>query len=181
MTHTIRAVTAADLPALFSYLGEQLIENGRKGNPLFQPVPRTDDPSLPLAIRSRFTNGLAAAVGEPGWRRAWIAVDGRDAIAGHVDLRARPEPGSAHRAMLGMGVHPGSRRLGLGMRLIDAAAAWARENGFEWIDLEVLSVNTPAIALYQRSGFAMIGEFADMYRIDGERHAYTLMSLHIQP
>lgn len=175
----IRAVTNADLPALFAYLGEQLTENGRNGSPLFQPVPRTDDPVVPLAMRSRFTNGLATPVGEPGWRRAWIALDEGGGIAGHADLRARPEPGSGHRALLGMGVHRNSRRLGLGVRLIDTVAQWAALQGFSWIDLEVLSANQPAVALYQRCGFSTIGEFPDMYRIDGESHAYTLMSLRV--
>ncbi|MFD2365021.1 GNAT family N-acetyltransferase [Pseudoduganella sp. GCM10020061] len=172
----IRAATPADLPALFAYLGEQLMENGSGGSPLFQPVPRTADPVVPLPIRSRFTNGLATPVGEAGWRRAWLAIAGDGAIAGHIDLRARPEQGCAHRTMLGMAVQRDYRRLGLGLRLIDTAAAWAREAGFAWIDLEVLSGNTPAIALYHRAQFGVAGEIVDMYRIDGESHASTLMT-----
>jgi len=177
VTYTIRPVSAGDLPALFAYLGEQLTENGRNGMPLFQPMPRTSDPTVPQAMQDRFTSGIATPVGEPGWRRAWIAVDGSGAIAGHIDLRARSEQAAYHRTLLGMGVHREHRRAGLGSKLIESASTWARlEAGFQWIDLEVLSVNVPAIGLYERTGFTRTGEVADMFIIDGERHGYTFMS-----
>ena len=69
------------------------------------------------------SSALGTPVGEPGWRRAWLALDEDGAIAGHVDLRARPERPAAHRALLGMGVHRDHRRQGLGARLIDTALA----------------------------------------------------------
>ena len=181
MTPAIRAVTSADLPALFAYLGEQLTENGRHGNPLFQPMAPTSDPAVPPAMKARFTNGLATPVGEPGWRRAWIAVGAHGEIAGHIDLRARPDAEASHRVLLGMGVHRDHRRAGLGMRLIGTARGWAgAQPGFDWIDLEVLSANRPAIALYERAGFLRTGEIPDMFRIGGERHAYTFMSLPLK-
>jgi ribosomal protein S18 acetylase RimI-like enzyme len=176
VTYTIRPVIAGDLPALFAYLGEQLTENGRDGVPLFQPMPRTSDPAVPQAMQDRFTIGIATPVGQPGWRRAWIAVADSGAIAGHIDLRARSEQAASHRTMLGMGVHRAHRRAGLGITLIESASDWATVNAFQWIDLEVLSVNRPAIALYERTGFIKTGEIADMFVIDGERHGYTLMS-----
>jgi ribosomal protein S18 acetylase RimI-like enzyme len=91
-------------------------------------------------------------------------------------LRARADEEAAHRVMLGMGVHRNARRQGLGLRLIGQAEAWARARGFAWIDLEVLSVNQAAIALYRQAGFEQTGEVQDMFRIDGEPHAYTAMS-----
>lgn len=58
------------------------------------------------------------------------------------------------------------------------AAAWAGATGqLAWIDLEVLSCNVPAVNLYRQAGFRTLGQFADMFRIDGESHGYTLMSL----
>ena len=56
-----------------------------------------------------------------------------------------------------MGAQRDYRRLGLGLRLIEHAARWARDNGLAWIDLQVLSVNQPAIALYRRAGFIQTG------------------------
>ncbi|WP_020656002.1 GNAT family N-acetyltransferase [Massilia niastensis] len=172
----IRAVAIADLDALFAYLGDQLDENGRNGMPLFQPMSRAVT-GVPDAMRARFTAGLATKLGEPGWRRAWIAVDAGGAIAGHVDLRGRADPESAHRAILGMGVHRDHRRAGLGARLVEAAVAWARETPpLAWIDLDVLSANHAARALYARTGFVQTGEIEDLYRIDGESHGSVMMS-----
>jgi ribosomal protein S18 acetylase RimI-like enzyme len=175
----IRPADAADLPAFFAYLDDHLRDNGRDGAPLFQPPPvptmRTQSP-LPPGLRIAFIKGLDIPVGEPGWRRLWLALDARGSIAGHVDVRARPEPSARHRAMLGMGVHRAHRRRGLGMQLVDTAIAWARsETGLKWIDLEVLSDNHPAVALYLRAGFTMTARIEDMLEIDGVSHDLSYM------
>jgi ribosomal protein S18 acetylase RimI-like enzyme len=163
----IRPAGAADLPPFFVYLDDHLRDNGRDGAPLFQPLSRAQS-QLPPGLKVAFIEGLAIPVGEPGWRRLWLAVDSRGSIAGHIDLRARPEPLARHRAMLGMGVHRAYRRRGLGAQLVDTAVDWARsQDGLKWIDLEVLSENRPAVALYLRSGFAMTARIEDMLEIDG--------------
>ena len=173
---TIRPAVHTDLAALFAYLNDHLADNGKDGAPLFQPMARSES-RLPPEKEAGFITGLGTAVGEPGWRRAWLALDDTGAIAGHIDLRARPERPAAHRALLGMGVHRDHRRQGLGVRLIDAAMAWARaEAGIAWVDLEVLSMNRAARDLYERTGFAMVSEVPDMFRIDGAQHAYTFMT-----
>ncbi|AXA91920.1 GNAT family N-acetyltransferase [Massilia sp. YMA4] len=178
--YTIRAAAAADLPDFFPYLADQLAENGVGGMPLFQPMPRGQR-SVPPGRIEAFTNGLATPLTEPGWRRLWLAFDGA-AIRGHIDLRARPEAESVHRALLGMGVHRAARRSGLGMALLDTAIDWAVAHGpLDWIDLEVLSVNEPARALYRKRGFVQTGEIADLLRIDGERHGYAYMALALRP
>ncbi len=55
-----------------------------------------------------------------------------------------------------------------------------RHCGFEWIDLQVLSVNTPAIALYHRTGFQKTGEIPAMFHIDGQAFDYTSMSKRLR-
>ena len=176
MALTIRPAVHTDLAALFAYLNDHLADNGKDGAPLFQPMARSES-RLPADKEAGFITGMGTPVGEAGWRRVWLALDDQGAIAGHIDLRARPEKPAAHRALLGMGVHRDHRRHGLGARLIDAAMDWARaEAGIDWVDLEVLSVNRPARSLYERCGFAILGETDDMFRIDGERLAYTFMT-----
>jgi ribosomal protein S18 acetylase RimI-like enzyme len=173
---TIRPADAADLPAFFVYLDDHLRDNGRDGAPLFQPLSRAQS-QLPPGLKAAFVDGLAIPVGEPRWRRLWLALDGRGSIAGHIDLRARPEPGARHRVMLGMGVHRTYRRRGLGGRLLSTAVEWARDEArLKWIDLEVLSENHPAVALYLRSGFTMTARIADMLEIDGLAHDLTYMT-----
>jgi RimJ/RimL family protein N-acetyltransferase len=173
---TIRSVAVADLPALFVYLDDHLQDNGRAGMPLFQPMARADS-RFPTDKRAAFAIGLNAAVGAPGWRRAWMALGEDNTICGHVDLRARPERASIHRCLLGMGVHRDARRQGLGERLLATALDWARsEPALDWVDLEVLSSNLPARRLYERCGFSFAGELPDLFRIDGEQHGYVYMT-----
>jgi ribosomal protein S18 acetylase RimI-like enzyme len=176
----IRPADAADLPAFFAYLEDHLRDNGRDGAPLFQPPPAPTmraQSRLPAGLRIAFIKGLDVPVGEPGWRRLWLALDGRGSIAGHVDLRARPEPLAKHRAMLGMGVHRAYRRRGLGLQLVDAAVGWARrQDGLKWVDLEVLSENRPAVALYLHAGFTMTARIEDMLEIDGASHDLSYMT-----
>jgi ribosomal protein S18 acetylase RimI-like enzyme len=172
----IRPADAADLPAFFVYLDDHLRDNGKDGTPLFQPLSRAQS-QLPPGLKVSFVEGVAIPVGEPRWRRLWLALDPRGSIAGHIDLRARPEPLARHRAMLGMGVHRAYRRRGLGAKLLDTAVNWARgEDALKWIDLEVLSENHPAVALYLRAGFTMTALIEDMLQIDGVSQDLSYMT-----
>jgi ribosomal protein S18 acetylase RimI-like enzyme len=176
----IRQLAEDELPALFSYLDDHLADNGRNGTPLFQPLSRAES-RFTVDKAAGFAAGLRIAIGDPGWRRVWVARDDAGAIAGHIDLRARPERPALHRTLLGMGVHRDFRRQGLGLSLIDTARDWAlAQPGLDWIDLEVMSVNQAARALYLHAGFVTTGETPDMFRIDGERHGYAFMTLKLR-
>lgn len=179
MTFTIRPLHVEELAVFFHYLNDHLQDNGRAGAPLFQPMSRAS-PGFPPEKAAGFTAGLQASLGLPGWRRVWVALEGEE-IIGHIDLRARPEPAARHRCLLGMGVHRNARRGGLGTALVATAAAWARSQGLEWLDLEVLAGNAPARALYRKAGFVQTGEIADLFRIDGESLGYVFMSLQLMP
>jgi ribosomal protein S18 acetylase RimI-like enzyme len=173
----IRSVGMDDLPLLFLYLDDHLQDNGKNGTAWFAALSHAHS-RFSVDKAASYTAALAIEVGEAGWRRAWIACNRDGAVVGHVDLHARPEPSTSHRCLLGIGVHRDYRCQGLGQRLLDIALAWARaQPGLDWMDLEVLSHNEPALRLYQRAGFATIGEIADMFRIDGQSLAYTLMTL----
>ncbi len=77
-------------------------------------------------------------------------------LAGHVGLDQTPgEP-----QVVSMWVDPARRRSGLAGRLLDAVMAWARDRGAERVHLWVTEGNSPAIALYERFGFAFTGESA---------------------
>ena len=52
-----------------------------------------------------------------------------------------------------MGVLPAWRRRGIGRRLLQQVQANARRAGLHAIDLEVLTRNTAALALYEAAGF----------------------------
>lgn len=167
------------LAQLFQYLDNQLQENGRGGMPLFQPLSRHQS-RVPPEKAAAFAASFSVPFGQPGWRHMWIALDTLGAIAGHVDLRARSDPASSHRALLGMGVHRDYRRFGLGRQLVETALAWAAATPLEWVDLDVLSVNLAARRLYERAGFVVTGEVPDLYRIDGESHGSVMMSRRVR-
>jgi ribosomal protein S18 acetylase RimI-like enzyme len=177
MTISIRPALPDDLTSFFAYLNEHLKDNGKDG-PLFQPMPRACS-YFPVEKQASFQHGMATPLDGAGWRRLWLAEED-ERIVGHIDLRARPEGAARHRMLLGMGVDRGVRRCGLGMRLLGTAIEWAKaQTGFDWVDLEVLSVNEPARALYRKFGFEQTGEIGDMFRIDGEGLGYTFMSLRL--
>jgi ribosomal protein S18 acetylase RimI-like enzyme len=177
---SIRPALEADLPPFFAYLDDHLRDNGADGTPLFQPLPR-DQLRMPAGLRLAFIKGLSMPVGQPGWRRLWLALGPTGNIAGHIDLRARPEAMAAHRAMLGTGVQRLYRRRGLGRQLVDTAVAWARkEAGIDWVDLEVLADNQPAVALYLRADFRMIARIEDMVRVDGRSYDLCYMTLALR-
>ncbi len=54
-------------------------------------------------------------------------------------------------------VFPECRRKGAGDALVSAMTEYARENGLARLTLEVRASNSPAIALYEKHGFARIG------------------------
>ena len=180
---TIRPAANADLAPFFAYLDDHLRDNGAHGTPLFQPLsPGANAQSrLPTSVRIAFIKGIALPVGEPGWRRLWLALGPTGNIAGHIDLRGRPEPAARHRALLGMGVHRAWRRRGLGRQLVTHALAWARaDTPLAWIDLEVLSANDPAVQLYAHCGFSTLARIADMLQIDGDYHDLSYMSCKLR-
>lgn len=65
--------------------------------------------------------------------------------------------------ILTIAVLPEQRRGGLGGRLLDAAAAAARQAGAAVLFLEVAADNSAGLALYRSRGFAAVGRRADYY------------------
>lgn len=182
LAYTIEALNAAQFPEFRAYLHEHLQDNGSPETGYFQPQPR-GQAEFPAERAAAFERGLGIAVGQPGWRRAWLARRAAvGAILGHVDLRAHPMPHVEHRAQLGMGVHASARRQGLGQALIALTLDWALDQGsLDWIDLQVLSSNPGAQRLYQRMGFVLCGERPDLFRIDGRSLGDLTMSLRLRP
>jgi GNAT superfamily N-acetyltransferase len=169
----------SDFDDFFRYLGAQVAENGRDGV-WFMPMTPAEA-GIPAAKQQSFRDGFATPLGQPGWRRGWLARDARGAVAGHIDLRAHPDAFTGHRCVLGMGVRRDVRRAGLATRLLAEATRWASTQGLKWIDLQVLSANEPAVAFYRREGFQMQGGRPDMYVIDGVSLGELWMARKVAP
>jgi ribosomal protein S18 acetylase RimI-like enzyme len=173
--HSIEALSPVDFDEFITYLDDHLRENGSPDVGYFQPLSRSAA-SFPEERKVAFRAGLEIAVGEPGWRRAWVARGPEQQILGHIDLRGHAERYAAHRCLLGMGVHRDLRRQGLGAALIEHARVWAASSELEWLDLQVLSHNQAALALYEKAGFVRVGEVPHMFKIDGHAFSYTTMT-----
>jgi ribosomal protein S18 acetylase RimI-like enzyme len=59
--------------------------------------------------------------------------------------------------LISMWVASEGRRRGVGSALIEAVAAWAREQGFKRLLLDVAEGNAAALALYTEAGFVATG------------------------
>ena len=72
---------------------------------------------------------------------AWN-TPGVDLLAGRDDLAA----------LWDLRVHPNRRREGIGKRLFDHAAAWARAKGCRQLKVETQDINVPACKFYAKQG-----------------------------
>ena len=80
------------------------------------------------------------------------------AVIGLVDIRGGSNEFDRHSGVLGISVARDWRGKGLGRALMQAAIAEAKAwPGFCRIELEVVTWNTPAIALYESLGFRIEG------------------------
>ena len=70
--------------------------------------------------------------------------------------------------ILRMAVAPESRRLGLASRLLDVVLSLSGQKGAAEAYLEVRPSNVPAISLYQKKGFQIIGNRPGYYPETGE-------------
>ena len=84
-----------------------------------------------------------------------VAVDGERWVGMASGWLTDQTPGRAWLAQLW--VDPDVRRAGLGLRLIEAVAGWARERGMVALELSVTTNNPAAAALYTRAGFVETG------------------------
>jgi len=101
------------------------------------------------------------AWGRPGDSGVLGELEGDPVGAAWYRLFTAEQPGfgfvDAQTPELSIGVAPLHRRKGIGGMLLRAAMARARADGFQTLSLSVAADNR-ARALYQRAGFAKIGE-----------------------
>jgi ribosomal protein S18 acetylase RimI-like enzyme len=84
-----------------------------------------------------------------------VAVDGDEWLGMSVGRLLDDRPDSVWLEALW--VDPSVRRAGLGSRLIEAVAAWSRDQGARTLELSVTDNNEPAKGLYRRCGFVATG------------------------
>lgn len=82
--------------------------------------------------------------------------------------------------LLNITVAPRDRGQGWGRLMLDALALWSRQQGAQWLWLEVRVSNVRAQAIYDRSGYRRVGERKNYYpSSDGVREDAIVMSLKL--
>lgn len=100
-------------------------------------------------------------------------------IVGDASLSRLPRRMS-HRGDFGIAVLKDYWNRGIGGLLLDGIIHFAKENGFDIIDLQVRSDNAAAIHLYEKFGFQKIGTHPSFFKINGKSVAFDYMCLKIQ-
>ena len=82
--------------------------------------------------------------------------------------------------LLNITVAPKFQGQGWAVLMLDALSLWSRGRGAHWLWLEVRVSNTRAMQVYERYGFARVGERKNYYPADqGHREDAVVMSLKL--
>ena len=84
-----------------------------------------------------------------------------------------------HRGDFAISVAKDYWNKGIGSQLLNNIIAFARENDFEIIDLQVRNDNKSAIHLYEKYGFKKIGEHPAFFKIGDENISFDIMCLEL--
>lgn len=88
-----------------------------------------------------------------------VAVDGED-VVGYIGSQIVPDEAD----MMNVAVRADHRRMGIGRELVSRLISCLQEQGVRSLSLEVRVSNTPACALYESMGFAVIGRRPNYYQ-----------------
>ena len=108
------------------------------------------DPWSERSISSELDNKLAL------WL---VAVEG-ETVAGYIGSQTVMD----ETDMMNVAVHPDFRRQGIAENLVAVLVENLKKMGSHCLTLEVRVSNAPAIALYEKLGFAQIGRRKNYYR-----------------
>lgn len=108
------------------------------------------DPWSENSVASELTNKLSL----------WLVAEDEGKVAGYVGSQTCCD----ETDMMNVAVHPDLRRKGIAEALVNALVEELKVIGSHCLTLEVRASNAPAIALYEKLGFAEIGRRKNYYR-----------------
>jgi ribosomal-protein-alanine N-acetyltransferase len=108
------------------------------------------DPWSANSVASELTNPLSC----------WLVALEADTVVGYIGSQTV----MGETDMMNVAVHPDHRRKGVAVSLIHALVQKLKECGSHCLTLEVRASNVPAIALYEKLGFAEVGRRRNYYR-----------------
>lgn len=113
------------------------------------------DPWSRNMLAEELDNALAAFL---------AALDGTGAVVGYAGLQVVLDEGY----ILNIAVRPDCRRQQIASQLLEVFINFAQGNRLSFLTLEVRASNAPAIALYERWGFAEAGRRRNYYEYPRE-------------
>jgi ribosomal protein S18 acetylase RimI-like enzyme len=144
---SVREATPSDASALLAHLKALVAEPGI--NIPLRPEEVTTTLDQEKALLADIAESANAIM---------LVAEAEGAIVGELSLRAiSPRRAVKHVATLGMSVSQAWRGKGVGSALMTDVIAWAPSAGIKRIELYVYARNAPAIALYEKFGFAIEG------------------------
>lgn len=167
MSVVIERATAEDAVAMLEYL-KQI--GGETDNLTFGPEGMPFTPEAEAAYIAQI---------EYSPDNIMLVAKAEGKIIGDASLNRLPRRMS-HRGDLGVSVIKEYWNKGIGSQLLSKVLAWAKENNFEVIDLQVRSDNLQAIHLYEKFGFRKIGTHSAFFKINNEYIAFDYMSLMLE-
>ncbi len=133
--------------------------------------PATTHPVDAIQLASFLAEGRST----PPLRHCWMATDGTE-LLGHVHLRYDWRNGNA--TISGVAIAPRHRRRGHAAPMLDLVIRKAfADPRIERLDLNVFTINTIAIHLYERLGFTREGVQRSCVRVGDERWDRLTMSI----
>ena len=155
-----------DAAALLAYLK---IVGGETENLSFGPE------GVPLSVEAE--TAYLRAQAESADNVQYLArADGE--IIGTASLNRKPNR-MAHRGEFGISLKKAWWGCGAAAALMEAVLAFAEENGFEQLNLEVRSDNTRAIRLYEKHGFRKLCTFPAFFKLHGQPVDFDLMNREV--
>lgn len=113
-------------------------------------------------------------LGERAARRMWmveapgrvvVAVGDDGAVLGTANMYANRWGNGDHIASASYMVDPRVHGRGVGRALVEDSLVWARDAGFAGMQFNaVVAVNTPAVELYRKLGFVILGTVPGGFR-----------------
>ena len=119
---------------------------------------------------------LRTQVDSPDHVQYLARVDGE--LIGTASLNRKPGR-MRHRGVFGISLKRAWWGCGAASALTEAVLAFARENGFAQLDIEVRSDNVRAIRLYEKFGFRKLCTFPAFFRIGGQDIDFDVMLLQL--
>lgn len=181
----IQMLTGEHAPLFVEHNARNLLSSGLDGTPIFA-ISSRHSPYQKAGVVEATSARWALPIGTRGWERVWGCVgcvpSGEPAVFGMVSISTqRLVSSQMHRVILGMGVEPNFRGLGIGRKLMQEMLGWAsQQKNIEWIDLGVFAGNAPARRLYEHFGFVETGRINDCFRVDDHRIDDIQMTLNLR-